>query len=101
MYESPIKIISDQMQCELEDEVLRVIQKYDIIVDKDELIKALRYDRDQFRCGYKEGINMFMGRLLDRLALYEQCAIEQQDWSARNTVLQIIYEVRDIGEDEI
>jgi hypothetical protein len=34
---------------------MEAVSKYCISVDKDELIKALNYDREQYEIGYKEG----------------------------------------------
>ena len=54
-YMSPIKIITQQMNTKMEGEVLKAVQKVGVYVDKDELIKALKYDRDQYRRGYLAG----------------------------------------------
>lgn len=61
MYESPISIIYNQIESNLnekiEKDIYEVVQKYGIIVDKEELLKALKYDRDQYQKGYVEGRN--------------------------------------------
>lgn len=54
MYESPIEIFQGEMQTEYENGILRVLQKYDIHCNKEELTKALAYDRDQYRKGYED-----------------------------------------------
>lgn len=54
MYESPIEIIQSEMQTEYENGILRAVQKYDIHCNKEELTKALAYDRDQYRKGYED-----------------------------------------------
>lgn len=54
-YQSPIDIIFDELQTKLEGDVLKVIQGYDITVDKNELLKALNYDRDQYHRGWSDG----------------------------------------------
>ena len=54
MYESPIKIIQDKIQTEYENGILRAVQKFDIHCNKEELTKALAYDRDQYRKGYED-----------------------------------------------
>ncbi len=54
-YESPIKVIQEQLTLKMEDDILKAIQKYNIEVDKEELLKALAYDRDQYMKGYEEG----------------------------------------------
>ena len=56
MYESPIEIIYKNMQTKVENNVFAAVQEYGISVDKEELIKALQYDRDQYERGYRDGL---------------------------------------------
>lgn len=56
-WESPIEIIVNQMESAWMDETFRVIQKVGIDVDRNELIKALQYDRNQYEKGYEDGRN--------------------------------------------
>lgn len=56
-YESPITIAIGQMRMEQDNNIYRAIQEYGVDVDKDELIKALRYDREQYEKGYVNGYN--------------------------------------------
>lgn len=53
-YESPIEIVFGEMKYQLENDIYSVVQSYDIKVDKDELIKALKYDREQYQQGYSD-----------------------------------------------
>lgn len=66
MYKSPIDVIQtltnnldnfyDKVNAELEKEVVyRVRMETKINIDKDELFKALRYDRAQYEEGYADG----------------------------------------------
>lgn len=61
MYESPIVLmekvdkISKDFGEKLEDHVVEVIRSYYVNVDKEELVKALKYDRDQYDKGFKDG----------------------------------------------
>lgn len=66
-YESPIKIIMDQMQTKYEDGIFEAIQGYAVDVDKDELIKALQYDRDQYEKGFEDGAKALAKKLLDNM----------------------------------
>lgn len=74
MYESPVKLIVDQMYTqflrEQEDNVYKAVQQYGINVDKEELIRALQYDRQQYEKGYSEGyisgINMLAKNFKDK-----------------------------------
>ena len=46
--------------------VLKTLYDMDIIVDKDELMKALEYDRDQYNKGYEDGYNTGIEEGVDR-----------------------------------
>lgn len=54
MYESPIRMIADQMQTKMEADCVSVVQSYGFDVDAEELKKALAYDRDQYDKGFKD-----------------------------------------------
>ena len=64
MYKSPIDIIYGQMETQIEGDILRAVQRYGINVDKDELIRALQYDRDQYEKGYSNGKRDAMDELV-------------------------------------
>jgi hypothetical protein len=61
MYESPIQItqIGEQIGTELVEQeeayIFSVVNRIYADVDKDELIKALAYDRGQYEKGYSDG----------------------------------------------
>ena len=55
-YNSPIKLIYDKMTMNIEDEIVTVVQRVNINVDKEELIKALEYDRGQYEKGYADAM---------------------------------------------
>ena len=57
MYKSPIEIIQSDIETNIENNVYEAVQKMHIDVNKDELIKALRYDRYQYEAGYNDAIN--------------------------------------------
>lgn len=59
MYESPVDIITKQMNIQMDDQIMNAIQEVGIIVYKDELIKAINYDRDQYNKGFKDGTELF------------------------------------------
>jgi hypothetical protein len=52
-YQSPIEIITGQMRMEYDNEIYKAVLSYGVNVDKDELIRALQYDRGQFDSGYR------------------------------------------------
>ena len=60
MYESPIELfktepIVEQIQSQFDDMVYRGVVRAGVTVDKDELIRALQYDRQQYEKGYADG----------------------------------------------
>ena len=73
MYESPIEIIQTQMQMQMDEGILKAIQGVGIDVNKEELIKALAYDREQYSKGYKDAIKEFTERL-------KKEAVTKCDW---------------------
>ncbi len=59
MYESPIDVITQGMQLVVENGIYKAVENYGIHVDKDELLKALRYDRNQYNKGFADGYSEF------------------------------------------
>lgn len=59
MYESPIHIYQRELNAKIESridsQIFEATMEVGVSVDKDELIKALRYDRDQYAKGYADG----------------------------------------------
>lgn len=60
MYESPFTVdylepIYKQYTDEFDNAVMECVSGVSISVDKDELLKALEYDRDQYQKGYEDG----------------------------------------------
>lgn len=57
-YESPITIVQKEMQNQLniqmENSVIKAVREFGVDVDKEELIKALQYDRNQYSKGYND-----------------------------------------------
>lgn len=75
MYESPIELIISDMQHKVRQEqdkqIYEAVQRVDVNVNKEELIKALNYDRQQYEKGYADGIKEFAERLKDEVTFYE------------------------------
>ena len=55
MYTSPIEMIAKEIRTIQEEAVYKAVQEVGIIVDKQELLRALKYDRDQYNRGYHDG----------------------------------------------
>lgn len=75
MYQSPIEIITKQMRTQFEDNVFKAIQDYGIVVDKEELIKALQYDRNQYEKGFADGM---LARKDEWISVEER--LPENDW---------------------
>lgn len=67
MYESPITLLVQDMATQLiqkqEQAIMEAVNRYDVAVDKEELIKALNYDRNQYNKGYKDGANEVLDKI--------------------------------------
>lgn len=99
MYESPINLvvqdITTQMKQEEEKMILEAIRKYGVVVDKEELIKALEYDRNQYSKGYKDGVN----DVLDKIrAEIEEAKTYDGVYIGRAYVLEIIDKYKESKE---
>ena len=58
-YLSPIEVVTEPLnrafETSIENDIYKAVLNYGISVDKEELIKALRYDRDQYTKGFVDG----------------------------------------------
>ena len=62
MYESPIEKMVGEIQSQIikqdDENIMYAVKKaVGYSVDKNELIKALKYDREQYEKGYRDGLN--------------------------------------------
>lgn len=57
MWNSPIELIESEIEVKMEGEVLKAVKRVGIEVNKEELLKALEYDRNQYEKGYEDGLN--------------------------------------------
>ena len=55
MFEPIIRTIEQEMVFEWEENICKAIKNMGVYVDKEELIKALAYDRQQYDKGYADG----------------------------------------------
>ena len=99
-YESPIDIVVGEMQFKFEQDVMKAIQSYDICVDRDELIKALQYDRHQYEKGFADACKLnTKGEWIsveDRLpeATAKQITICDQDIRSGEVVKETVVEAQ-------
>lgn len=63
-YKSPISVIVPdvltQLEVNIEKSVVSAISDLGVSVDKDELVRALQYDREQYEKGYHDGRRFVM-----------------------------------------
>ena len=55
MFEPVAKFIQGKTESFIEGELLKVAQEMGLVVDREELLKALKYDRGQYEKGYRDG----------------------------------------------
>ena len=86
MYISPIETIKTEIKTQFEDDCIKAIQSYGFNVNKEELVKALNYDRKQYDKGYSDGYYM----AIDDFSILMKEALNR-DWVTTNIYEQIIY----------
>ena len=72
MYESPIQKIVGEMQTRMmqqeEDSMMmQVRQQVGFAVDKEELLKALQYDREQYQKGYSDALETIKEKIKEEI----------------------------------
>ena len=77
MYESPINMIISKLCTNLESDCLKAVQRCGFDVNKEELAKALKYDREQYEKGYTDGYK----KALDDFSEKAQKECDIQNWS--------------------
>ena len=70
-YESPIKVCQEEIKTRMDNGVFEVVQSYGISVDKTELAKTLKYDRQQYEKGFRDGVRKFAEMLKEINGLEE------------------------------
>ena len=90
-YKSPIDIIQEEMRTKFDNKILEAVLKLDIRVNKDELIKALEYDRNQYLQGYEEAKEIYekaLDKACEELAYKDNCLImspeEWKEWCLKD-----------------
>lgn len=79
MYKSPIEMLMTDIQHQIkkgkEEEIYKAVVSIGINVDKEELIRALQYDREQYKKGYADGHRDAM----EELVLCKDCKHSSYD----------------------
>ncbi len=67
MYESPVNLIFQDIERQIvqkqEQTIINAIRGCGVAVNKEELIKAINYDRNQYSKGYKDGVNDVLDKI--------------------------------------
>ena len=63
-YKSPIDVVYADVKLQFDDNVMKAIQKVGIEVDKEELLKALNYDRMQYWNGFSNGAMAALSKIV-------------------------------------
>lgn len=70
MYKSPIELITTEITRQLnkqtDEAIYQAVQRIGVNVDKDELIKALSYDRQQYQKGYADGVKAVIKKIKEK-----------------------------------
>ena len=64
-YKSPIDLCVGELKMQQEGAIFEAVQACGVNVDKDELIKALAYDRDQYNKAYADGRAAFNQQVIE------------------------------------
>lgn len=74
-YKAPIDVLMGAVRDDFDGRIFSAVQMVDIEVDRDELIKALQYDRGQYEKGYNDGGKVAAKEILTEIL---ECIITNQ-----------------------
>lgn len=76
MYKSPINFVFGDIQTQIlkqqEDDVYMAVQKCGVDVNKEELIRALQYDREQYEKGYEDAVRQVKEDIIKELMMQRE-----------------------------
>lgn len=106
MYKSPIEKVYSELQMQIvqeeENTVMKAVRNVGLNVDKEELIRALQYDRNQYTKGYKDGKNDALEELradISKIHIIGYAIVDGKREIASRAVMQIIDKCR--AESEV
>lgn len=79
MYRSPIEIMCGDVKMQMEGDILKIVQSYDINVNKEELIHALKYDRNLYQKGYDDGFSDGHDKAMNSIVHCKDCKHRRDD----------------------
>lgn len=84
MYKAPIELISLPPKFDIDGYIYKAVVKCGVSVDKDELIKALQYDRDQYNKGYADAKAEVAREIFEEIIEGLQYEVDLEDKYGRN-----------------
>ena len=63
-YEPVVKIVTSDLQTRMDDAVMKAVYRLGIDVDREELIRAINYDRNQYDKGFSNGYQAAMRNIV-------------------------------------
>ena len=67
MYENIIEKICSDIRIEEENNLVKIVQGYGFNVNKEELEKALLYDRNQYQKGFSDGREDTLNKVIEKI----------------------------------
>lgn len=100
MYDSPIKLIdrivdqfTEQINKATDESIYKAVLEVGVHVDKDELIKALRYDRGQYDKGFDDGVlfaqSAVAKEIFEKIDIITMKYLNDKDYSAGELVYDL------------
>lgn len=82
MHESTIELMYGAIRSEIEGSVYKAVQDVGIKVNKEELLRALMYDRQQYEKGFKDGMQAALEKIASALTRRdpEICLLYAMQW---------------------
>lgn len=88
-FDNTIMQVEKRLNKGMEEQVYRAVAQCEIVVDKEELIKALQYDREQYRKGYGDGHEDGIRKLAEKLKEYFPSIAKAIDHTAEELIGQL------------
>lgn len=98
MYESPVDVVYNQMRTEVDNHIFKAIVDVGVNVNKEELIKALQYDRGQYDKGYKDGYEDGLHDETEVAKLREICSYQKGEIQRLNFEISRRYTRQELNQ---
>lgn len=91
-YELPIDIILGELSTCYENGIIKATRSFGFDIKKDELKKALLYDRGQYEKGYQDGKEESLNKVLETITqeMDEVNCVEPKYWLRLNSIRECV-----------